>query len=1664
MPTVDSILGPPPRKRIEDVLGPLPEDPASTVEGILGPPPARLEPTPAPFEPSSPGGAMGVMKELPGAALETLGTAGKALVVGTTKGVGSAGLGLSQFGDAKIAGGMSEAEILAQLADRYPEDTALRADADKASQRSFQQRQKALQFYDKVTGSTKKWEEDVNRFRQEIPSSSPLLGLAENAFIMVEAAAASALGGPAGAYTGYAAMTANESAAFYKETFEQLKKAGLDEQTADKYASEYAAKYGMLSGAVEYASNAYQLKGWLKGLKGTQAQDATIDALKKTGAFKQILKILPRGISEGLEELGQGGISNHMKKKMAEQIASEQGVRAGLEGENLGESFKQGAGVGLLMATLGLPVEAGAIQSQAKEKGAVEGSPTIEAPEADKEIQAAAKTKESPLTEKVVQPGVTTPEGRPVTLEQEVVSDDRGQPVKEAKSRSTEELKQAEQPIAKPTPDEAVSSYSAKPPKSARAVQPSTSSDVEGTNVRTFVMDDGKTTVRGEFVTEDENTVTISTGPNKTRTLNKKFWSEQGPAQKEEAAAPSQTPAPSGVYAVEGTRTTNKSSKEQVQTAAEEVGAVYGGVFPTEEGDVHTIRVSETGGNIAMEGDQTFREAHIEHLRRFLKGHLRQSREHPDRTPILSPEQEKAVVDQLRRYKEAEEVETVSVSQTAADESQTELPRTDESQRADPALEERSRQLRKAGYVGVPDRAGASRIVRQAGRLIRRKFTRTRGMDADTHASTIERKHAREAAKLVGQATRQDFQRARARLIKKHDKQKVGQWMQDVVYGEKTIDEFRNEFGLPRDHIAVRALNGFNIQRRANSQRLAQLLEEQGAPADLVAKVAENDYYVSRFYLKHLLGDEFVPKQEDYDAAVMEIQAGIEESLENLVESATKARGKQRRTTIDIVGYLQTRDATMLEGMSDSRREQIQRVANKFDKLSQVIESIAYDEDGNVRVEPNTDALLDAAQSTVDYFLNREQAGGGAIDTSNLKKRFLEGAFRVLYQEVTDPQFAAAKTIESQELLIANMTMFNLLARNGRGKVWTDFRSREAGTEVPLGEATNPADKMKYGKLAGKYVTKELHDAVTGGTKPGWIRSNLWFKPMGVMRGLKLLGPKTIGRNYTEAYVGFAVGSGDALRKGYGKNIRKAHALAGDFVARKPKALREVSELVKKGVFSLRGNTQAEEVLNLLTTDPRNWAGQKFQRAMELYSIIDFPTKIAAYWSALDRGMTEAQAVEHVRKFYQNPESVPEFTHGLSRTGITDYVGYFVDSIRIRANQVRHAMDSAKKGDFVPMVGLTTSASIDTLRRTGKIALISTGLKGAWVAIQQAIRDDDDEIDKVELLEDGGRQTALREFMPDWYQDAPLIVWEETKKDGGRAVFYTALGGNSAFPLEDMIYGALQAEESDIEAPANVLKQVWRDKINPLRPGMYPSALYKWFTGDSLGGDYKSTGIQDVLVGEHPRKSEIIREATINLGLDVLGGQFGPKVTQTRAIGRKQSGDVEPRAGTYTPYRSVREVWTSLANPTRTYGIDKNEASILVRNKVVGLRDALRASKGMVSMREKALRNLGDSTAYLDKSAGLGQAKRYEYLKKAEGVFKNAQTAFGGILKDHEIEAILKDGMDVSADEAKAVRYGKVDNLRKYRPDPRKTALQRGSSSRSRRRPSAPKRRAPAFP
>lgn len=946
-----------------------------------------------------------------------------------------------------------------------------------------------------------------------------------------------------------------------------------------------------------------------------------------------------------------------------------------------------------------------------------------------------------------------------------------------------------------------------------------------------------------------------------------------------------------------------------------------------------------------------------------------------------------------------------------------------------------SRSAQAGGFVAVPDGGALKRVAVSTGRFVRRWFAPSRNMDSNTRAAQVVRDQAQEAARVEGYFARSDFKAARATLVREHGREAVQSALADVVYGDLSVPDFARRFGLPADHPAVDVLNRFNAAREKRTAALADMLEQTGNPS-LAERVRGNEAYVSRFYLKYAMGKEFVPKPEDYQAALVEVRAGIEDMLDTMQKRAEKAAGRSFRGSV--VDYLNTGNADALAGLSKSRRAEIEQLGRSFRKIAQVVDSVR-DGAGGIEFERNVAALEDAARSTIEFYLGREGGSGGAVDTSNLKKRFLGEAFRKLYGEVRDPVYAAAATAENQARMLAHLTFFNRLAQEAEGKSWSGMPSEELGTMKRLDD-----DRKRYGLLAGKYVTPELFEAIHGEPARMGV-TRIYKSTLGTMRMLKLVGLKTVARNYVTGLTGFALGSGDMFRPNYWSNFDRGNRLLAGIVRNDPAALAELRDLVEAGAFSFRGNTQMEEIQQLFSMDPRQKLGAGIQKLGELYSLIDLPTKAAAYYTnydlAIARGLSPEDARkaagDHVQRFYQNPAALPKAVMKVSRMPLSDYPGYFADSIRIRAHQAAHAVQSARAGDLLPALGLLLSTSLSA----GLAYVMGDQGRELWRKARRKVAGRDKDVaSDAELPRK--QQLAVREFVPDYYRDAPLVMWKEKRKDGSIRMYYTVTGGNGAFPLEDMLLGALQGSDTPQQFMGRFGRSVVQSRLSP---GMLPTALWKSVTGDDITGNFRTVGASDVWGVKRPGKDKIYAESAVRLVSDVYGGQFGYKLMQLSDVAAKKREGLEPVAGSYTPYQSYGQVLGSMVDPARTYEITPEEAARMVRNRIRQYEEGIGVAKRMAGAGMRSQTRFNAVSSEAKSEAAEGQAARAQYIEELGGVVQQAWVAFEGVVDSRILRAVVEDALPNASNlEMKMILSPtKSENVQPYRPEKRPTELQR---------------------
>jgi hypothetical protein len=203
--------------------------------------------------------------------------------------------------------------------------------------------------------------------------------------------------------------------------------------------------------------------------------------------------------------------------------------------------------------------------------------------------------------------------------------------------------------------------------------------------------------------------------------------------------------------------------------------------------------------------------------------------------------------------------------------------------------------------------------------------------------------------------------------------------------------------------------------------------------------------------------------------------------------------------------------------------------------------------------------------------------------------------------------------------------------------------------------------------------------------------------------------------------------------------------------------------------------------------------------------------------------------------------------------------------------------------------------------------------------------------------------------------------------------------------------------------------------------GMYPNAIYRAISGETLGGKYQTKGLIDSMaIEDDPERSKIIAESLAKFGLDVFGGQLGTTAQRVYDYQQKKEyRDKQLRAGAYINSTSPADIAGGTAALIRTYRVTKGDMERMTKAR---LKDSYKTVK-----EAKNLENEG---------------VRVRAVNKAIGIVANARTVSGNWFSDREIAAMVQDA-GFSESERRAIMKGNTDSLRPYVKEERKTKLER---------------------
>jgi hypothetical protein len=416
--------------------------------------------------------------------------------------------------------------------------------------------------------------------------------------------------------------------------------------------------------------------------------------------------------------------------------------------------------------------------------------------------------------------------------------------------------------------------------------------------------------------------------------------------------------------------------------------------------------------------------------------------------------------------------------------------------------------------------------------------------------------------------------------------------------------------------------------------------------------------------------------------------------------------------------------------------------------------------------------LLAGRESNSPVALLASGKGGVVADVLKRRKNIPQ-ELRALWGEYDDPNVNYAKSMQKMGQLAATFRFTNEVADAGKDFFIFDEATGDAVIQFPT-------DKGRYGGLAGKFTTVEFMEAYESAHSPEGYTGDmaaLYYRGVASIKWGKTIGsPMTHVRNMI-GNVGFAIANGH-IGMGSMTSLKAVYE-AAPFVqswrnGNKEKAQEEYNRLVELGVVqggsvqdiidlidqaNAAGLDVPQFLRKLQDNDVAKVAGKKAQQLIDaanrLYSFEDDAWKIYAFnfeKSRYEKAYTDAgqeipanideQVAVMIRDTYPNYNMPGRLLRALRRS---PFVGTFVsfpfEVLRTGVNRARITANELND----PVL-----RKIGMKRAMGQLVAYNMG----WALARQItalLGIDEDEV------------AALREMVPPWAQNSPLIVYKNDK-------------------------------------------------------------------------------------------------------------------------------------------------------------------------------------------------------------------------------------------------------------------------------------------------------------
>ena len=949
-------------------------------------------------------------------------------------------------------------------------------------------------------------------------------------------------------------------------------------------------------------------------------------------------------------------------------------------------------------------------------------------------------------------------------------------------------------------------------------------------------------------------------------------------------------------------------------------------------------------------------------------------------------------------------------------------------------------EMKKGGFITtLPGTERVGDIVGSLTTRLRQDFTSSQGQDVDWNVINNANRAQNDVVNIHQGVVANSIRMVVNGLNKTFPKNTVQQEVNNVLDGVNTIADLQAKFSLSATDPLVKEMEWILNDRAVASERIAVELEKQNK-FDLAEQVRDNQgSYMTRFYLKHIMGDSFEPNKVDFDIAVDSVKNDMVKQLEKLGKRASRLGrilNKAGGSVQDVTSYLEADNETAISGLTDRQKDFARLLKDRFRSMKRVVDAVTIDptkinKGSLVEITGDANALQMAAKDTVDYMIGKDVdrgQGSSPIDVNHLARRVLTPIFRQLFQEVGTPIERMQRTAEVQGNMLVGLETVNKIYEQGVNKWWSEGLDKAKGLDVRL-------DGKRFGTLDGRFVSRATERLLAEGHEKVSAVMRAYFNIVGFQRVIQVgTSLPTTERNLLSGYASYAVGGGDVLIEPiFGRNA-SFHANLG-------RAIKFVSQLAttKKGtpdrgillkeLEKLAGmglHVRESGVTRDIMVGKGNYGqsanflerlffplGVLRDRIGKTYSYGDFITKYASLLTQKQLGKTDIEAAEHVRKLYQHPSSLPIGVRAISKLPFADYPTFFFDSIRIKKNQIENAIKESKTGNIAPLIGFALSNALYAL---------TAGRVTQWVGniFTDEVNKKINEVMPTEQL------VAMKEFQPDYWQHKPMVGRYSKDATGNPIIDYVVAGNIFGFPLDDSIVGAIQNKDfmGGIE-----------DTLENLgRTGMTWQTISKLVVGQEIGmgaSYFKTKGLIDVMRSTDPEKTTKMIGLVITAALE-LGVPIPRRVKNNFARWKQLDAKVE--AGQITPESASEQkndMIFSEVLPIKVRTITKDIAENMIYNTLRPDFDTIKDLKITIGKTALGLAPTPDQITEANEARkNLGEV--YQSLSTK---FNKAELAFHGVLSEVDRINVLVN--IAGREDAMLLLNNQLDILTNYQPEPK---------------------------